>query len=82
MVDDGANMVLHEKLTKNWKLRGLKLRGLRRNQISTANFAYQNDQRDKINGLSDFRNNTPTHISATYAFSKIRGKFQNRTPKE
>ena len=28
VVGDGANMVLNEKLTKNWKLRGLKLRGL------------------------------------------------------
>ena len=44
MGGDGANMVLIEKLTKNWKLRGLKLRGLGRNQITTANFIYQNDQ--------------------------------------
>ena len=28
VVGDGANMVLNEKLTNNWKLRGLKLRGL------------------------------------------------------
>ena len=31
-------MVLNEKLTKSRKLRGLKLRGLRRNQISTPYF--------------------------------------------
>jgi len=42
---DGANMVLNENPTKNWKLRGLKLRGLGRNQISTANLIHQNDQR-------------------------------------
>ena len=28
-------MVSNEKLTEKWKLRGLKLRGFRRNQIST-----------------------------------------------
>ena len=47
-------MVLIEKVTKNWKLRGLKLRGLGRNQIITANFIYQNDQCNKINTLGDF----------------------------
>ena len=37
------------KKIKNWKLRGLKLRGLRRNQISTPHFIYKNDQYNKIN---------------------------------
>jgi len=40
VVGDGANMVFNEKLTKNRKLRRLKLRGLRRNQINTPNFGY------------------------------------------
>ena len=38
-------MVFNEKLTKNRKLRGLKLRGLRRHQINTPNFKYENVQR-------------------------------------
>ena len=46
--------VSNEKPTKNWKLRGLKLRGLRRNQISTANLIYQNDQHDKTYTLGNF----------------------------
>ena len=41
-------MVLHEKPTKNLKLRGLKLRGLTQNQVSTPNYIYQNDQHKKI----------------------------------
>ena len=56
VVGGGANMVLNEKPTKNWKLRGLKLRGLRRNQISTANLIHQNDQRKKVITLGDFQN--------------------------
>ena len=79
---ENAHTVLSENPTKNWKLWGLKLRGLRRNQISTANFIYQNDQRDKINTLGDFENEAPTHTSAIHAFSKICGKFQNRIPGE
>ena len=75
-------MVLHEKPTKNWKLRGLKLRGLGRNQIITANFIYQNDQCNKVNTLGDFENETPTYISTTHAFSKVRENFQNRIPRE
>ena len=54
-------MVLNEKLTKNWKLRGLKLRGLRQNQISTANFRYENGQCIKINTLSDFEMKNRPH---------------------
>ena len=42
MVGESANMGLNEKPTKNWKLRRFKLHGLRRNQISTANFIYLN----------------------------------------
>ena len=40
VVGDGANMVLNEKLIKNWKLRGLKLRRLSQNQISTRHFKH------------------------------------------
>ena len=75
-------MALNEKLTKNWKLRGLKLRGLRQNQINTANFRYENDQCIKINTLGDFEIETPTHMSTTHAFSKPEQKFQNRIPRE
>ena len=64
-------MVSKEKLTKNRKLRGLKLRGLTRNQISTPHFIYQNDHRNKINILRDFENEIPTHIRSTHAISKI-----------
>ena len=74
---DGANMPSNEKLTKNWKLRGLKLRGLSQNQIITANFMYQSDQRNKVNILGGFEIETLTHISTTHAISKIRLKFQN-----
>ena len=50
----GANMVLYEKPTKNWKLRVLKLRGLSQNQISTPYFTYENDRRNQIKTLGDF----------------------------
>ena len=79
---DGANMVLNEKPTKNWKLRGFKLRGLGQNQISTPHFIYKNDHRNKINILRDFENETPMHMSATHAISKIEQKSQNRIPRE
>ena len=82
VVGDGANMVLNEKLTKNWKLRGLKLRGLTWNQINTPYFIYEIDQRKKLNTLGDFENQKPTHIDATHAFSKILKNFQNRIPRE
>ena len=44
-------MVLNEKPTKNWKLRGLKLRGLGQNQISTLrtlNKYYKADVIDNV----------------------------------
>ena len=77
-----GNMVLNEKPTKKWKLRGLKLRGLRQNQISTLIFAHENDRRNKVYKLSGFRDETPKHICPAHAISKIEKKFQNRTPKE
>jgi len=49
-----GNMVLNEKPTKKGKLRGLKLRGFRQNQISTPYFTYENDRRNQINTLGDF----------------------------
>ena len=49
-----GNMFFNEKPTKNRKLRGFKLRGLRQNQINTPNIICLNDQRNKINALSDF----------------------------
>ena len=75
-------MVLNGKPNKNWKLRGLKLRGLSQNQISTPHSIYENDHRNKINILPDFENETPTHMSATHAISKIEQKSQNRIPRE
>ena len=71
VVGDGANMVLNEKPTKNWKLRGLKLRGLSQNQISTPYFIYENDHRNKINIFGDFENEITTHMGATHAISKV-----------
>ena len=46
LVGGGANMVLNQKPTKKWKLRGLKWRGFRQNQISTPYFTYENDRRN------------------------------------
>ena len=66
-------MVLNEKLAKNLKLRGLKLRGLMRNQLNTPRFRYENDQR---------KNKIPTHMAATHAISKSKRNFQNRIPSE
>ena len=71
-----------KKLSKKWILRGLKLRGLSQNQISTLYFIYQNDQRKKIYEMSEFENKTPTHIDATHAISKSERNFQNRIPIE
>ena len=75
-------MVSNEKLTKNRKLRGLKLRGLRLNQMSIPYFIYQIDHGDEVDTIGDFENETPTHMSATHAISKIKQKSQNRTPRE
>ena len=79
---DRGNMVLHKKLTKKQKLRRLKLRGLMWNQISTPNFAYQNDQRNKLYTLGDFENKIPTYMAVTHAISKSEQNFQNRIPRE
>ena len=46
-------MVFNEKPTKKLKLRGLKLRGLRQNQISTRYLTCENDRRNQINTLGD-----------------------------
>ena len=61
---------------------GLKLRGLDQNQISTPHSIYDDAHRNKINILRDFENETPTHMSATHAISKIEQKSQNRIPRE
>ena len=45
-------------------------------------FIYEIDRRKKLNTLGDFENQTPTHIDATHAFSKILRNFQNRIPRE
>ena len=72
---DWGKMVLNEKLAKNWKLRGLILRGLSRTQLSTQSFIYENDQRKKIGTLGDFDNKTPTHMATTHAISKSKRDF-------
>ena len=81
-VGDSGKMVSNEKLTKNRKLRGLKLRGFRLNQMSIPYFIYQIDHGDEVDTIGDFENETPTHMSATHAISKIEQKSQNRTPRE
>ena len=53
------------------KLQGLKLCGLRQNQISTSNYIYQNDQHEKIYTFGDLRRETPTHKAGAHAISKF-----------
>jgi hypothetical protein len=55
---------------------------LRRNQFSTPSFMYENDQRKKIDTLSDFGNITPKHLVVAQAISKSKRNFQNRFPRE
>ena len=76
------NMVFNEKPTRNRKLRGLKLRGWKRNQMKTLNFIYDNDQRNRINIFGDSESVTPTHLGAAHAFLKIQQNFQNRFSRE
>ena len=78
VVGDGPNMVLIEKPTKNWKLRGLKLRGKSQNQISTPRFIDENDHDNEINIFVDFENEITMHMGTAYAISKIEQNFQNR----
>ena len=75
-------MVLNENPTENWKLRGLELRWLSKNQINTPHFIYENDHRNKINIFDDFENEITTHMGAAHAISRIEQNFQNRTPRE
>ena len=74
-------MVSPEKPPKTYTLRGLKLRGLRQNQISTLVFISQNDQRKKLCNFGDFENETPTHMGTTHAILKLNQKNQNRIPR-
>ena len=46
------------------------MRGLKENQISTSSFIYENDHCNKINTLSVFGSQTPTHLGAAHAISK------------
>ena len=71
-----------KKPAKKWILRGLKLRGLTWNHINTPYFIHSIEQRKKLSVLGGFENQTPTHIDATHAFSKILQNFQNRIPRE
>ena len=63
------------KPPKTYAFWGLKLRGLRQNQINTRDFIYRNDQRKKFFNLGDFENETSTHMGATHANSKLKQKF-------
>ena len=74
--------VTNKKPPKNLRVWGLKLRGLTQNPIITLDYIYQNDQRKKLCRLDDFENETPTHMGATHAISKLKQKFQNRIPRE
>ena len=58
------------------------MRGLRLNQISIPYFIYQIDHDDEVDTIDDFENETPTHMSAFHAITKIKQKSQNRTPRE
>ena len=44
--------------------------------MNTPYSIYEIDQRKKLNTLSDFENQKPTHIGAAHAFSKIERNFQ------
>ena len=54
------------------------MRRLRQNQMSTPYFIYKIDHRNEFNTITDFENETPTHVSATHEISKIEHKSQNR----
>ena len=43
---------------------------------------YQIGRNNKVNTISDFETETPTHTSATHTISKIEPKSQNRIPGE
>ena len=58
------------------------MRGLRQNQISTANLIHKAYKCIKINTLGNFEIEAPTHMSATHAISKPDQKFQNQFPME
>ena len=58
------------KTDQKLKLRGLKVRGLRQNEISTPYIIYENDRRNKFNTTGDFSNKTTTHSDAAHAISK------------
>ena len=70
------------KTDQNLELREFKLRGLRQNQISTLISTYQIDRNNKVNTISDFENETPTHMDFAHENSKFEQKFQNRIPRE
>ena len=74
--------VTNKKPPKTYTFWGLKLRGLTQTQIITLEYICQNDPRTKLYKLGDFENETPTHMDATHATSKLRHKFQNRIPRE
>ena len=60
-------MVSPEKPPKTYALRGLKLRGLRQNQISHPSYLYQNACYKTASKKSVYLSEKPTHIGATHA---------------
>jgi len=48
--------------------------------MNTPNSIYEIDQRRKLNTLSDFENQKPTHIGAAHAFPKIERNFKKSIP--
>ena len=70
-------MVLNKKkLTKNWKLRGLRSRELREYHKTTPNITTENGHRKKINTFVDFGSETPTHSII------LKNQERNPTPPE
>ena len=47
--ENSTSFDTHEKLVKNTSLRGLKLRGIRQNQMSTPHFMSENYHGNNIN---------------------------------
>ena len=69
-------MIFNEKRTKNSKLRGLKMRGLRQNQIGGLIYTYANNGRNKVTNNVIFGMKKPAHMGAAHAISKIEKKIK------
>ena len=70
-----GEMVLHEKLTTNGILHGLKLRRLTQNRINPHSKSSQNHRTVKLSNEAHFQKKTPTHICVTYAITNFYQNF-------